>query len=48
MSDLIVTTEEIKAIDVVGAEVVSDCNGLCSPENFFECIESCKICGKLQ
>lgn len=40
--------EEINEIEVVGAEVVSTCDALrlCDPEEFFEMIEQCKICGR--
>lgn len=48
MDELIKMTDAIKLIEVVGVEVVSQCIGLCIPENFFECIEICKICGKTQ
>jgi hypothetical protein len=46
-SELFETTEIIKNIDVIDIEVVSECEGLCSPENYFEQIEKCKVCGKL-
>jgi hypothetical protein len=48
MEELIKTTDAIRLIEVAGVEVVSECKGLCVPENFFECIEICKICGKTQ
>lgn len=46
MNELIEITDYIKNLVVFEVEVV--CAVLCEPEAYFECIEICKICGKLQ
>ena len=46
-NELIETTPEIKEIEVVNGEVLK-CPGLkiCYPEDVFDTIEQCKLCGK--
>ena len=46
-TDLIETTPAIKEILVIDEKVIP-CEGtsLCYPENYFEMIETCKLCGK--
>lgn len=46
-NELIEVTNAIAAIEVIGIEIVSKCDGLCYPESYFEKIEMCKLCGKL-
>lgn len=45
MKDIEKTVEEIEVVD---AEIVSGCNALklCYPEDLFDIIEQCKICGR--
>lgn len=42
-------TEKVKDLEVIDAVIFSDCvaGKLCAPEDYFEMITMCKLCGKL-